>query len=141
MKTKAQVLEEFENYQILIDAVIERIGFNSIIKVIYSGIDAGYGGFIYYVDTHNFAMTYRDKIVELLDEEAQQLVTTVEAMVGNFGIFRGSPMDDDDKKDLHEYLSGGTPEEGTITNMMAWFCSEEVCRFFVDTEYDDLYGS
>jgi hypothetical protein len=130
MKTKAQVIKEFEDYKVLINAVISRIGMDSVEDVIRHGIDGGFNGFIYYSDTHKFAMTYRKKIVELLEEEADQLGEDVVAMVANFGVFRGSPMDADDKKDLYKYLSGGKPNQGTITNVMAWFCAEEVCRFF-----------
>ena len=37
-----------------------------------------------------------------------------------------------DKKDLYKFLSGGKPEQGTITNVMAWFALEEVNRMFED---------
>lgn len=53
-------------------------------------------------------------------------------MVANFGVFRNSPMDNDDRKDLYKYIGGGRPEQGTITNVMAWFALEEVCRMFED---------
>jgi len=130
MKSKAQVLREFPDYKILINAVISRIGMDSVMDVVNHGIDGGFNGFIYYADTHKFAMTYRKKIVELLEEEAEQLGEEVTTMVAGFGVFRGSPMDADDKKDLYKYLGGGRPVQGTITNIMAWFCAEEVCRFF-----------
>ena len=135
MKTKSQVLKEFSEYKVLINAVISRIGMESVQDVLNHGINGGFSGFIYYSDTHKFAMTYRKKIFELLEEEAKQLGMEVIELVAGFGVFRGSPMDAEDQKEVHEYINGGTPESGTITNVMAWFCAEEVCRFFDDTEY------
>ena len=106
MKTKTEVLDEFKDYLIIIEDVTKHIGLGLVQKV----IDFGISGFIYYVDTRAFAMKYRDKIVELLEEEAQQLGTEVVKMIGNFGILRGSPMEVVDSKDLHEYFSGGKPD-------------------------------
>lgn len=130
MKTKKQVLQEFPDYKVLINAVISRVGMDSIEDINNHGIDGEFQGFIYYADTHKFSMTYRKKIVELLEEEASQLGEDAVAMVGNFVVFRGSPMDRKDKKDLYAYLGGGKVQQGTITNVMAWFAAEEVCRFF-----------
>lgn len=93
-------------------------------------MDCGFSGFIYYSDTHAFAMRYRKLIVRLLEETADQLGEDVASMVSNFGVFRNSPMDADDKKQLYRYLGGGKCDQSTITNVMAWFAAEEVCRWF-----------
>jgi hypothetical protein len=130
MKTKTQVLKENEGRKTLINAVINNIGMDSVMDVINHGADSGFNGFIYYYDTHKFAMRYRKLIAAWLEEEAQELGEDVISMVGNFGVFRNSPMDTDDKKDLYKYLGGDKPEQGTITNVMAWFALEEVCRLF-----------
>lgn len=130
MKTKKEVINENQNYKTLINAVIDRIGMESVEDVINHGIDGGFSGFIYYADTHKFALTYRKLIVELLESLAEQLGEDVVHMVSNFGVFRNSPMDQDDKKDLYKYLGGGKPKQGAITNVMAWFAAEEVCRMF-----------
>ena len=61
---------------------------------------------------------------------ADQLGEDPVSMVANFGVFRNSPMDSQDKKDLYKYISLGNPDQGTITNVMAWFAAEEVCRMF-----------
>ena len=114
----------------LINAVINNIGLDSVEDVIRGGADSGWSGFIYYSDTHKFALRYRKAICALLEDMADSLGEDVVEMVSGFGVFRGSPMDKDDKKDLYKYLSGGKPNQGTITNVMAWFCAEEVCRFF-----------
>ncbi len=128
--TKTQVLQDNKEYKTLINAVISRIGIDSIEDVNNHGINGGFSGFIYYTETHQFAMRYRKLIVRLLEEQADSLGEDVVTMVSNFGLFRNSPMDSDDKKDLYKYLGGGRCEQGTITNLMAWFAAEEVCRMF-----------
>ena len=41
-------------------------------------------------------------------------------------------MDKDELKDLYRYLGGAKVEQGSITNVMAWFAAEEVARMFCD---------
>lgn len=130
MNSKKQVLADNAQYKTLINAVINRIGLDSVQDVVNHGIDGGYNGFIYYTDTHAFAMRYRKLIVKLLEETADQLGEDVVSMVSHFGVFRNSPMDADDKKQLYRYLGGGKCDQSTITNVMAWFAAEEVCRWF-----------
>lgn len=130
MTTKTQVLQENKEYKTLINAVIARIGMDSIEDVNNHGISGGFSGFIYYTETHQFAMRYRKLIVKLLEQQAGDLGEDVVSMVSHFGVFTYSPMDADDKKDLYKYLGGGRPQQGAITNVMAWFAAEEVCRMF-----------
>lgn len=131
MTTKTQVLQENKDYRTLINAVVSSLGGTHYVQDINShGIDSGFPGFTYYSDTHSFAMRYRKIIVRLLEEQADSLGEDVVSMVSNFGVFRNSPMDADDKKDLYKYLGGGRPTQGAITNVMAWFAAEEVCRMF-----------
>lgn len=100
------------------------------------GIDGGFGGFIYYSETHDFAIKNRRLIVALLEETADSLGEDVVSMVANFGVFRSSSMDAEDRRDLYKYLGGGKPEQGTITNVMSWFAAEEVCRSYADLVYE-----
>jgi hypothetical protein len=131
LKTKKQVLAENENYKTLINAVVRNLhGVEAISDINRHGIQGGFGNFIYYADTHKFAMRYRKLIVSLLEESADQLGEDVVSMVGNFGYFRNNPMDSEDRKDLYKYLGGGRCEQSHITNLMAWFAAEEVCRMF-----------
>lgn len=130
MKTKSQVIRENKNYQSLINAVIDNIGLDSVEDVNNHGIDGGFSGFIYYSDTHKFAMRHRKQIVDMLEEIAEGMGEDVISMVNAFGVFRPSGMDADDKKDLYKYLGGGRPNQGALTNVMAWFAAEEVCRMF-----------
>lgn len=130
MISKAEVLRNNSQYKTLINAVINRVGLDNVENINGHGIDGGYSGFIYYSETHSFAMRYRNIIVKMLEEMADDLGEEVPAMVNGFGVFRGSGMDNDDRKDLYKYLGGGRPEKGAITNVMAWFAAEEVCRMF-----------
>ncbi len=130
MKSKKEVLQDNAQYKTLINAVCSRIGKDSIMDVVNHGIDGGFSGFIYYSETHSFAMRYRSIIVRMLEDTAESLGEDVVSMVSNFGVFRRSPMDSEEKKDLYKYLGGGRPQQGAITNVMAWFAAEEVCRMF-----------
>ena len=130
MNSIKQVQKDNAQYKTLINAVVSRIGKDSIMDVVNYGIDGGFSGFIYYSETHAFAMRYRKLIVKLLEDQADQLGEEVVAMVSNFGVFRNSKMDNEDRKDLYKYLGGGKCEQSTITNLMAWFAAEEVCRMF-----------
>ncbi len=130
MISKKQVLQNNSEYKTLINAVINRIGLDNVENVNGHGIDGGYSGFIFCSDTHSFAMRYRKLIVKLLEEQADQFGEEVVSMVSNFGVFRNSPMDNEDRKELYKYLGGGKCEQSTITNLMAWFAAEEVCRMF-----------
>jgi hypothetical protein len=123
-------LIEYPEYRILINAVINNIGMDSVRDVNNHGIDGGYSGFVYCSDTHKFAMRYRKQIIAMLEDSASSLGEEIISMVNSFGVFRPDGMDSDDKKDLYKYLGGGRPDQGALTNVMAWFAAEEVCRLF-----------
>ena len=130
MKTKKQVLQENPDKKTLINAVINRVGMKAVKDINNHGIDGGFSGFIYYAETHSFAMRHRKAIIEWLEEIANSLDEDVVSMVSHFGVFRNSAMDNEDKKELYRYLGGSRCEPSTITNLMAWFAAEEVCRLF-----------
>lgn len=123
-------MREHPEFKTLINAVINRVGLDSVNDINAYGIDGGFSGFIYYRDTHAFAMRYRKLIVKLLEQQADNLGEEVVEMVSHFGVFNRSKMDNEDKMDLYKYLGGGRPQQGAITNIMAWFAAEEVCRMF-----------
>ena len=127
MKSKAQVLREYPDYKRLINAVIGNIGIESIDDVNRHGIGGVFSGFIYYNETNEFAMKHRKQITKLLEEMADGLGEDVVDMVFSFRCVEG---DKDDKKDLYRYLGGAKVEQCSITNAMAWFAAEEVCRWF-----------
>jgi hypothetical protein len=68
----------------------------------------------------------------MLTEQADDFGQEVVEMVSGFGVFRNSPMDNEDKMELYKYIGGGKCEQSTITNLMAWYALEEVCRMFED---------
>lgn len=130
MLTKTQVLKDNADFKTLINAVISRVGMDHVQDINSNGIDGGFNGFIYYSDTHAFAMKHRKDIIRLLEETASMMGEEVVQMVSGFGVFRKSPMDNEDRKELYKFLGGGKCEQSTITNLMAWFAGEEVCRMF-----------
>lgn len=131
MKTTQTVLNENKELRPLIEAVIKALhGEESIEDVNRHGIDGGYGEFVYYSDTHKFAMKHRKTIVSMLEDDAEQMGEEVVEMVSNFGVFRHSKMDNEDRKELYKFLGGGKCEQSTITNLMAWYAAETVCRLF-----------
>ena len=136
ISTKKEFIKNSHLSEKLINSVISQFGgwetFKELAEDVTNyGIDGGFSGFIYYADTHKFAMKNRSLIVKQLEEDANSFGEDVISMVSNFGVFRQSKMDADDRKDLYKYLGGGRPEQGTITNVMAWFAAEEVCRAYV----------
>jgi hypothetical protein len=136
MKTVNSVTKDNSQYKSLIKAVIAQLGAegeelqNLLSDVRNHGANVGFSGFIYYTETHAFAMKNRKSIVAMLQEQANDFGQEVVEMVSGFGAFRNSPMDNDDRKQLYAYLGGGKPEKGTITNLMAWYALEEVARMF-----------
>ena len=100
--------------------------------VVSYGIGGGFNGFIYYSDTHKFTMKNRKSIIELLNDTAGSLGEDVVKMVGSFGVFGKTGMEKKKKKDLYKFLSGGRPSQGAVTNVLAWFAAEEVCRLYAD---------
>ena len=131
MKTLNQVKQDNPQFKSLINAVIKTLGgTESVQDIINYGRGGGFSGFTYYSDTHAFAIKNRKQIVSLLESSADMLGEDVVKMVSGFGVFRNSPMDSQDKKDLYIYLGGGKPAQGAITNVLAWFAAEEVCRMF-----------
>lgn len=134
--TKSEVIKQNPKYKTLINAVYNALGSdkeeveNELHNIINHGMEGGVGGFIYYSDTHKFAMKHRKQINELLEETADSMGEEISEMVSNFGVFRRDRMGWEDKKDLYSYLGGGKPKAGKITNILCWFAVEEVARWF-----------
>jgi hypothetical protein len=129
-------LKENAKYKKLINAVYKELGDdrdeveNEIDNIYTVGMEGGIGNFVYYEDTHKFAMKHRKQIVDLLEDTANMLGEDVVDMVSSFSAFSRQKMDSDDKKDLYKYLGGGKVSQGTITNLLCWFAVEEVARWF-----------
>jgi hypothetical protein len=128
MKNKAQVLREYSEYKTLINAVVNRIGLDSVEDVNCCGIDKGFNMFIYYTDTHSFSMRHRKQILLLIKNTAEQLgYKNMNDMVMGFNCVNN---DDDDYQDLCKYVAGSPCQPSIVTNALAWFAAEEVCRMF-----------
>jgi hypothetical protein len=130
MKTKKQVLAENPELKTIINAVINRVGMASVSDINNHGINNGYPGFIYYIDTHKFALRYRKIIIILLERDAIEFGIGIVEMVKNFGVFKRRKMDAEEQRELFKFLGGGKCEQSTITNVMAWYAAETVCRLF-----------
>lgn len=95
----------------------------------YRDASAGISGFIYYSDTHKFAVDNQSLIVELLEELADEQGVDVVEMVSSFGVFRGE-MDKDEKKDLYKFLGGNKNlddyKTNSVLNVLAWLCVEQL---------------
>lgn len=132
MKTTTQVINENPDKKTLINAVINRVGKDYVEDINSYGMAGGFAGFIYYTDTHRFAMRHRKAIIQWLEEDAEEIGEDIPTMVSHFGFFKNGGMDKDDKRELYTYLGGGKCEQSGITNLMAWYAAENVCRLFED---------
>lgn len=135
VKSQKSFIAQNEWAKPVITAVLTQLGggkdaLETLLEVRSAG--QGVSGFIYYSETHAFAMRHRAKIVAMLEESAESMGEEVVTMVKGFGVFRNNAMDQDDLRDLYKYLGGGKPEQGTVTNVMAWFALEEVARLYQD---------
>lgn len=134
MKSKKEFLKNTFS-PTLTNAVIKQIGlsFNELKECAndYRDASSGVSGFIYYADTHKFALKNRKEVIRLLEEQAEQMDTNVIDMVKNFGMYKGS-MDKDDLKDLYNFLGGGKVEQGAVANIMAWFALEETINELIN---------
>lgn len=123
-------------YAKLINAVVTAAQFEDIQQVedvCNYGASGGVSGFIYYSETHDFTKKHRKQIVLLIEEEAEGLGEDIVEMVGSFGYFRNNGgLDREDKRDLYKLLGGGMPDQGSITNIMAWYALKTVCRWISD---------
>lgn len=117
----------------LIKAVLKQIGvtkkeFTSNVTD-YQNASNGVSGFIYYSDTHKFALKNQSLINNLLDEMADEQGQEVVEMVKGFGVFRNG-MDKDELKDLYRFLGSNKKtndyETNSVLNVLAWLCVEQL---------------
>lgn len=139
MKSKREFLKSVYS-SVLANAVINQIGlpFAELIKYAddYRDANNGVSGFIYYVDTHKFALKNRKEIVKLLEYSADEQGINVIEMVQGFNVFK-SNIDNDEMKDLYLYLGGAKVEQGSVTNIMAWFALEETINSLINYRDED----
>lgn len=118
---------EFRN---LINAVVRRVGLDSVSDIVNNGIGGGFGGFIYYHDTCAFFKQYRADILRLLNDTADSLFEKPMQVALSFNCF-----DEDQETAIGQFVYGGKmtdDETTTVQNGFAWFAAEEVCRWIID---------
>lgn len=128
-KSKKGFLEQFQHSE-LAKKVFDQIGLPwkelSSRPSDFRDASGGVTGFIYYSDTHEFTMKNRKLIQAALQETADEIGEEVVALVNSFGVFRDNKgMDNDERQQLYKFLGGGKPEQGSVTNVLAWFALEE----------------
>ena len=125
-----EVIKNNPDYRDMINEIVDKIGIDGVKDVNSYGMEGGFSGFIYYHETHDFAMRYRSEIVRMLEIDSENFGQDIISMVSSFGIFRRQPMDIDDKRMLYRYIGGGECEAGILTNIMAWYAVEQICFMF-----------
>ena len=137
MKSKREFLKEVSSSK-LANAVINQIGlpFKELLQNAndYTNASNGINGFIYYVETHKFAVKNRKAIVQLLEEQSEQMDTNVIDFVKSFNCLE---VDNDDLKDLYKFLGGAKVEQSSITNALAWFALESIIYELINYKEND----
>jgi hypothetical protein len=129
MKTKKQALSETA-YPKLLNAVISRVGMESVEDINNHGIDGGFNGFIYYKDTVKFFNTHKKDILAMAKDMSESLGEDMLTMIQGFNCLGKK---DYTVNEIGGAIYGGRGEQvDIIKNAMAWFAAEEVCRMFED---------
>lgn len=137
MKTKKQVLAERPERKTLINAVINRIGVDSVADVLRGGINGGFHGFIYYKDTVAFYQRHKKDILQMATEIADDMGENLMEMIGGFGCLKyynyttKKWTDTEGQEAIGKTIYGGKVDD-VVANALAWFTAEEVCRMFED---------
>lgn len=133
MKSVKQVIAEHPELKTLINAVVNRIGYESINDVNNYGISGGFGGFIYYSDTVAFYNRYRKMINKMVFALADELGEDAVNMVASFRCVND---DAETRQDIGRCIYQGNllglNDDCHVPNALAWFAAEEICRMFED---------
>ena len=103
---------------------------NSAPDIARYGIDGGFHGFIYYVDTVRFFKKNRYDIMKLAETEADSLGEDVLTMIASFNCMKS--LDVTTSEIAKAIYSGKGECVDQIMNCLAWFAGEEVCRAWED---------
>jgi hypothetical protein len=113
------------------NAILKQIGvtekeFKNEIESYYNA-SSGINGFIYYSDTHEFAIKNQKLIINFLANEYHDTGVEPYDFVKNLYPLKDN-LELEDLKDLNTYLSGSKLglEQGQLTNTIAWFCVESL---------------
>lgn len=121
----------------LIRAVVRQIGgwesfCESAPDVCRGGIDGGFHGFIYNVDTEAFAKRNRQLIANMASEQASEFGLGVFEMIRGFGCFRHGTKPTDEEIGMALYAGREAEDSLPVLNALAWYAGEEVCRSYCD---------
>jgi hypothetical protein len=118
----------------LISATIAQFGGKESFKesaedVNNHGIDGGFGGFIYYTETTQFAKNNLKEIMNLAESLADDLgVSGSLELIAGFGCLNGLYS----QSEISEGIHAGSASEADVLNALAWFAAESVCREYCD---------
>jgi len=118
----------------LIRAVVRQIGgwdyFQQTASDVNSyGAAGGFSGFTYYTDTVKFFNNNRAEIIYVARDMADQLGEETIEMIRSFNCLGKKYTGDE----IGQTLYGAKRDVNTqISNALAWFALEEVCRSYVD---------
>jgi hypothetical protein len=137
MKSKREFLKEVSSVK-LANAVINQIGlpFKELLQYAndYRDASSGVSGFIYYSETHKFAIKNRKEILKLLEDYSDSLGENVIDFVKKFQCLE---LDKEDLKDLYNFLGGAKLEQSSITNALAWFALETIIYELINYKEND----
>ena len=134
MKTTSEVIKNSGINASLIRSVVRQLGDKESMRdIVRGGIDGGFHGFIYYVDTVAFFKRNRADIAELVRRYADDFGQDSVSVVAGFNCLKGDD-DAETRESIARCLFGGRlrDEDTTVANALAWFAGEEVARAFCD---------
>lgn len=92
------------------------------------GANSGFSGFIYYSDTMKFYHKNKTKILDLVADMAENMGETPVNFVKSFNCLKSST-----EEEIAITLYGKPSQhDQTVSNALAWFALEEVCRAIAD---------
>lgn len=105
--------------------------------IIHHGIDGGFSGFIYTVDTVSFYKRNKKEIVELVKEMSSEFGQSPIEFVESFGClkdFTGVGYEEEIAQALYGKLDD---DNMTVPNALAWFAAEEAAREYIDNQENE----
>jgi hypothetical protein len=119
----------------LVNAVIKRVGKESLQDVVNIGANAGFPGFTYNWETIEFFKQYRDKIVPIIEDYSRELEISPIEFVASFRILQMDPKDPSDVGEIARALYGNLRNDDIfVPNALALFALEEVAHYVVEKE-------
>jgi hypothetical protein len=121
----------------LVRAVVRQIGgwesfSDSAPDICRGGIDGGFNGFIYNVDTEAFARRNRAAISAMASAQASDLGIGVFEMIRGFSCFRNGTPPTDEEIGSALYAGKDAKDGLPVLNALAWYAGEEVARAYCD---------